>query len=148
VAVTPLANADILAAFLYAQLESRDDIQAQRRQVWEYYAEHLLTWAETHGVGLPVIPGHNTQPFHMFYLLMPSLEQRQALIRHLRASGILSVFHYQPLHLSPMGRRYGYEKGDCPVAEDISARLLRLPFYSDLETKDLESIVEAVCSFM
>src|SRR5262245_15857658 len=80
---------DLLAAFLYAQLESRELIQAKRRRIWEYYAAHLQAWADNHDVRLPVIPSHCDQPYHMFYLLLPSLEQRQALIAHLKARGVL-----------------------------------------------------------
>ncbi len=138
---------DILAAFLYAQLEARQQIQTKRRRVWEYYHQHLQGWAEDHGVRLPVVPPHCEQPYHMFYLIMPSLRERQGLIAHLRARGILSVFHYQPLHLSSMGLRYGYGAGDCPVTERVSECLLRLPFYNDLTIDELKMIVEAVCYY-
>jgi dTDP-4-amino-4,6-dideoxygalactose transaminase len=135
---------DILAAFLYAQLESRDEIQAKRRKVWEYYYAHLADWAEKHHVRLPVVPDHCDQSYHMFYLLLPSLEDRTALIAHLKAQGIQSVFHYLPLHLSDMGMHFGGKKGDCPVTEDLSDRLLRLPFYNDLEEADQSRVVEAI----
>ena len=135
---------ELLAAFLYAQLEAREQIQARRRAVWEYYAAHLAGWAEAHGVRLPVVPGHCEQPYHMFYLLLPSLAARQALIAHLKAQGILSVFHYLPLHLSDMGQRFGGRPGDCPVTESVSDRLLRLPFYNDLTPADQERVVGAI----
>jgi dTDP-4-amino-4,6-dideoxygalactose transaminase len=138
---------DILAAFLYAQLEVREQIQAQRRGVWEYYYEHLQGWAEEYSVRLPIVPAHCDQPYHMFYLLMPSLEQRQALIAHLKEQGILSVFHYLPLHLSEMGRRFGGKEGDCPVTEDISDRVLRLPFYNSLTEDDQAGVVSAITEF-
>src|SRR5215216_1362415 len=98
---------DILAAFLYAQLQARETVQAKRRRVWELYQAELRYWADERGVRLPVVPAHCAQPYHMFYLLLPSLEKRQALIDHLKSRGILSVFHYLPLHLSDMGRRFG-----------------------------------------
>ena len=138
---------DILAAFLYAQLEARERIQAKRQRVWEYYNEHLQDWAKAHNVRLPIVPAHCEQPYHMFYLLMPSLKQRQALIAHLKAHGILSVFHYLPLHLSEMGRRFGGKEGDCPVTEDVSDRLLRLPFYNDLSIQDQQCVVAAICEW-
>ena len=138
---------DILAAFLYAQLEAREDIQAKRRRVWEYYREHLQVWAKDHGVGLPVVPGHCEQPYHMSYLLLPSLQEREALIAHLKARGILSIFHYLPLHLSGMGQRFGGKKGDCPVTEDVSDRLQRLPFYNSLTEADQERVVGAIREF-
>ena len=83
----------------------------------------------------------------MFYVLLPSLDVRQALIAHLRAQGIMSVFHYLPLHLSGMGQRFGGRPGDCPVTEQISDRLLRLPFHGHLTDADLERVVEAIRSF-
>jgi dTDP-4-amino-4,6-dideoxygalactose transaminase len=136
---------DILAAFLYAQLERRDDIQAARKRVWEYYAQRLENWAAANKVTLPFVPSHCEQPYHMFYLLLPSLEHRTALIAHLKSRGILSVFHYLPLHLSPMGRQWGYEEGDCPVTESVSDRLLRLPFFVELRTEDQERVCVAIC---
>ena len=138
---------DILAAFLYAQLEVREEIQAKRRQIWDYYDQHLNDWAEKNGVRLPVIPVHCEQSYHMFYILLPSLEYRQALIAHLKSLGILSVFHYQPLHLSDMGRQFGGKEGDCPVTEDISDRLLRLPFYNDLDEGDQSRVVSGITDF-
>jgi dTDP-4-amino-4,6-dideoxygalactose transaminase len=138
---------DILAAYLYAQLEARDRIQAARRRVWEYYHRHLQDWAAERDVRLPTVPAHCEQAYHMFYLLLPSLEQRQALIAHLREHGIMGVFHYQPLHLSEMGRRLGGKEGDCPVTESVSDRLLRLPFYNDLAEPDQARVVGAVAKF-
>ena len=138
---------DILAAFLYAQLEKREQIQAKRRRVWEYYHEHLQGWAQEHHIRLPNIPAHCEQPYHMFYILLPSLEERQALIGHLKAHGILSVFHYLPLHLSDMGRKFGGKEGNCPVTEEVSDRLLRLPFHNDLTESDQISIIDSIIGF-
>jgi dTDP-4-amino-4,6-dideoxygalactose transaminase len=83
----------------------------------------------------------------MFYLLLPTLISRQALIEHLKSRKILSVFHYLPLHLSDMGHQFGGREGDCPVTEDVSDRLLRLPFYNDLSDEDEEKVVEAILEF-
>jgi dTDP-4-amino-4,6-dideoxygalactose transaminase len=138
---------DMLAAFLYAQLESRETIQAKRQYVWSFYQEALRDWAFEFSVGLPTIPAHCEQPYHMFYILMPSLDQRQALIAHLKARDILAVFHYLPLHLSDMGKKFGGVPGDCPVTEDISDRLLRLPFHNSLTEADQQAVVEAVMAF-
>lgn len=139
---------DILAAFLYAQLEARGQIQAKRQQIWEYYDEQLQGWAAEHGVQLPFVPAHCEQPYHMFYLLLPTLAERQALIAHLKVRGINSIFHYQPLHLSKMGQQLGGKKGDCPVTEDVSGRLLRLPFYNELTEADQARIVASVIEFL
>ncbi len=135
---------DILSAFLYAQLEAREQIQARRRRIWEYYYERLQNWAEGHNVRLPVVPAHCEQPYHLFYLLMPNLEARTRLISHLKEQGILSVFHYLPLHLSPMGRQFGGKPGDCPVTEEASDCLVRLPFYNDLSQEDQDQVIEAI----
>jgi dTDP-4-amino-4,6-dideoxygalactose transaminase len=138
---------DILSAFLYAQLESWKDIQVKRKRIWEYYDQHLGSWADQNGVRLPFIPATCEQPYHMFYLLLPSLETRQALIAHLRAQGIISVFHYLPLHTSEMGRKMGGKPGDCPVTENISDCLVRLPFHNRLTENDQRLVVEAIQSF-
>jgi dTDP-4-amino-4,6-dideoxygalactose transaminase len=138
---------DILAAFLYAQLEARDQIQNKRSRVWGYYERRLKGWAKDRGVTLPFVPGYCEQPFHMFYMIMPDLESRQALISHLKMRGILSVFHYLPLHVSEMGRKFGGMPGGCPVTEEISDRLIRLPFYTDIEEREQAEVVEAVHQF-
>jgi dTDP-4-amino-4,6-dideoxygalactose transaminase len=138
---------DQLAAFLFAQLEKRQQIQASRRRVWTYYSEHLTEWASYNGVQLPVIPAHCQQVYHMFYILLPSLEIRQNLIAHLKERGILSVFHYLPLHLSKMGAKFGGQPGQNPVTEDVSDRLLRLPFYNDLSSEDQARIVDGIKAF-
>jgi dTDP-4-amino-4,6-dideoxygalactose transaminase len=138
---------DLLAAYLLAQLEARDAIQAKREHIWNYYHTHLQEWAKLHGVTLPTIPEGCEQSYHMFYMLLPSLELRQELIEHLKSHSILSVFHYLPLHLSDMGVKYGGKSGDCPVTEDLSDRLLRLPFYNDMTDDDLARVVAGLHSF-
>lgn len=138
---------DMLAAYLYAQLEARALIQHKRQSLWETYAEQLRPWAETHGIQLPVVPAHCTQAYHLFYLLMPSLQARTALINYLKAQGIQSVFHYLPLHTSQMGREFGWQAGDCPVTESVSDRLVRLPFYTNMTMTDLERVIDAILAF-
>jgi dTDP-4-amino-4,6-dideoxygalactose transaminase len=136
---------DLLAAFLLAQLERRQEIQNKRRRVWEYYSRHLQCLVHEKKVRLPVIPAECEQAYHMFYLILPSLECRQALIAHLKDHGILSVFHYVPLHLSTMGMKFGAR--ECPVTEDLSSRLLRLPFYNDLTEDDQAQVVGLIKDF-
>ena len=138
---------DILAAILYAQLEERNEIQARRQHIWEHYYECLDMWAKEHNVQLPVVPEYCEQAYHMFYMLLPSLAYRQALIDHLKSRGIMSVFHYLPLHLSDMGQRFGGQKGDCPVTEDLSDRLLRLPFFNSLQEDDQDKVISAIIEF-
>lgn len=135
---------DILAAILKAQLDQWESIQARRRNLWQTYYKSLVEWAESRSVRMPVVPAHCEQAYHMFYLLMPDEPARARLIQHLKAKGILSVFHYLPLHLSDMGRRLGGQVGDCPVTEDCSDRLVRLPFYNDLTEQEVLEVCEAI----
>ena len=138
---------DLLAAVLLGQFEARDSIQARRRTVWERYKAGLADWATQVGARLPVVPADRQHPFHMFYLLMPSLDARQRLMGVLKGKGILSVFHYLPLHLSEMGVSFGGRQGQCPVTEDVSDRLLRLPFYNRLSEAQQYLVIETICGF-
>jgi len=138
---------DVLAAFLYAQLEVWPGIQEKRHRIWERYHAELTEWAQRNGVRQPIIPAHCEQAWHMYYLILPTLESRQAFVAHLRARGVPAVFHYLPLHLSTYGSRWGGKAGDCPVTESVSDRLLRLPFYNHLTASDQASVIEAVLSF-
>lgn len=138
---------DILAAYLLGQLEQREKIQSHRRNAWNTYALALSDWCRANGVLLPYVPAHCEQPFHMFYLLMPSLEVRTRLIAHLRQQGIHAVFHYLPLHLSEMGRRFGGRPGDFPVTERASDQIVRLPLHNLLTGREQEEVIEAVLGF-
>lgn len=138
---------DILAAYLYAQLEERDDIFRRRKFLWESYAAELAGWAREVGATLPTVPPDCGQAWHLFYVLAPSGEWRDRLSAHLERKGILSVFHYQPLHLSVMGKTFGGQPGDCPVAEDVSRRLLRLPLFNGLTEENLQEIVASIKDF-
>jgi dTDP-4-amino-4,6-dideoxygalactose transaminase len=140
-------QSDLLAAFLYAQLEAREQIQRAREAVWRRYAEALEGWAAEVGASLPFVPEHCEQAYHMFYVLLPSLDARTRLIANLRERGILAVFHYLPLHLSDMGLRYGGRPGQCPVTEDATDRLLRLPFFTGLSEADQDEVIDAVLAF-
>jgi len=135
---------DLLAAFLMAQLECWEETQRKRKRIWAFYNDQLKVWAAEHEVCLPFVPPGCEHPYHMFYLILSTPEQRAELIQGLRARGILSVFHYLPLHLSPMGRRYGYGKGAFPVTERVSERLVRLPFYNDLDEATQADICGAI----
>lgn len=135
---------ELAAAYLLAQLEAREMIQAQRRDMWHFYASHLSGWAQANDIQMPTVPAHVEQSFHMFYLLMPNAEQRQSLLAYLKENGISAVFHYVPLHLSRMGQQFGGKRGDCPVTEDISDRLVRLPFHNNLTQTDLDYIVDTL----
>ncbi len=135
---------DLLAAHLLAQLEAKLVIQERREAIWHRYNGALAEWAKASDVILPYVPTGCDQSFHMFYMLMPSPESRDSLIGHLRQMGIGAVFHYLPLHLSQMGRRLGSGEGDCPVTEDICARLVRLPFFTGLLLEEQDEVIAAV----
>jgi dTDP-4-amino-4,6-dideoxygalactose transaminase len=137
---------DLLAAFLLAQLEERERITAKRRDLWRYYDERLRGWIEEHEVGLPVVPPHCEQAYHMYYLILPSRERRDDFIAALKNRGISSVFHYTPLHLSRMGRSCGGEQS-CPVTERTSAGLVRLPFHNHLTREDQERVISEIRRF-
>jgi dTDP-4-amino-4,6-dideoxygalactose transaminase len=138
---------DLLAAYLFAQLESVERIQARRQELWSRYAGDLADWAATSGVRLPVVPDHCAHPAHIFYLLFASLEARTAFIAHLRAQNVLALFHYQPLHLSAMGRRFGGRPGQCPVTERVADRLVRLPLFFQMTDEEQSAVVDAARSF-
>lgn len=138
---------EILAAFLLAQLENRAEIQSRRQRIWDYYDLHLADWADASQIRRPIIPEGCDQSYHMYYLLLPSLEDRQAFIQYMKDHGIMCPFHYIPLHNSPMGESFGGKTGDCPVTEDISDRLVRLPFFADLSEEQMHYIVDTIKRF-
>jgi dTDP-4-amino-4,6-dideoxygalactose transaminase len=138
---------DVLAALLRAQLEVWPDIQAKRREIWQRYHAALAPWARAQGVRQPIVPDHCEQSWHMYYLLLPSLAARTALIDHLKARGIFAVFHYLPLHLSEYARRWGGRPGDCPVSEEASDRLLRLPFFNSLTADQQDRVITSLQEF-
>ena len=137
---------DLLAAYLLAQLEKRQQVQARRLAQWDRYDGELAEWASEHGVRLPVVPPHCVHPAHIFYLLFPSLEVRQRFIGHLKERRILAVSHYVPLNISEHGRKLGGVQ-HCPVSEDVADRLVRLPLYYDLSADEQSRVIEAVRSF-
>lgn len=138
---------DILAAFLCAQLEVHEQITQARQRIWNFYYDELSDWAKEMGVQMPFVPPHCEQPYHMFYLIMPSLQARDGIIAHLIERGILSVFHYVPLHLSPMGLAYGGRSGQCPVAEWVGDCLVRLPFFMGLSELEQAEVIETIRGF-
>lgn len=144
---------DVLAAFLYGQLEQWQIIQAKRRAIWEQYDEALGDWARANSIRRPIIPEHCEQAYHMYYLPMPSLEARSDFISHLANCGVKAVFHYLPLHRSSFAesRNFGAwskeRKADCPVAENVSDRLARLPFYTSMTQDEQQQVISAVVSW-
>jgi len=138
---------DLLAALLCGQLEAAEEVQRRRREIWSHYQGALAGWAAGNGTTLPTVPENCETSCHLFHLLLPDNRSRDALIAHLKQRGILAVFHYLPLNSSEAGRRFGASAGQCPVAEDASERLVRLPMFFDLGADELNRVVEAVTSF-
>jgi len=138
---------ELLAGFLFAQLEARHHIQGHRRRIWDFYRHNLAEWATAHGVRIPFVPDHCDPSYHLFFLIMPTPRDRDRLIAHLRSRGILSVFHYLPLHLSEMGRKSGRVSGRFEVTESVSSRLVRLPFFTELTEEELSAVVDGVTSY-
>ncbi len=142
------ALADLLAAFLLAQLESRDLVQARRQTIWDSYRSHLQPWAEHQGIILPTIPNNCDPAWHLFYLVLPSLQARSRFIAHLRTRDILAVFHYQPLHDSEMAHTLGLpNQPDLPQTRRAADCLVRLPFFTDMTEDELDRVIEACLSF-
>ena len=138
---------DILAAILLSQFEEAGHIQDLRKNIWGFYNSNLKEWARQNSVGLPFIPEYCDQSYHMFYMLMPNLNIRQDFIAYLKNLSINAVFHYVPLHTSDMGINFGYKAGDLPITENISERLVRLPFYNDLKMDDQIKIISAIKNY-
>ena len=135
---------ELSCAFLLAQLEQLDAIQHRRREIYEFYRTEFVALGQAGYVQLPVIPETCQTNYHLFHLLTHDGATRDALLDHLKAQGIGAVFHYVPLHTSPMGQRFGFRQGDLPVTEDLSRRLLRLPLYCEMNGNDLQRITTAV----
>jgi len=139
---------DMLAAFLYAQLECREQVMQQRGEVWQRYDAAFRGEVEQHGVRLPTVPEHCEQAYHMYYMLLPTLARRQALIAHLRQRNIHAVFHYVPLHQSTMGRKLGRAPDGCPTSCRVSDTLVRLPFFHGMDAGAQQRVIDEVLSFL
>jgi dTDP-4-amino-4,6-dideoxygalactose transaminase len=137
---------DLLAAFLLAQLEQRDVILARRRAVHDRYAELLHPVARAGSFRMPVVPPACEPAYHMFYVLLPDRSTRDHVLKTMRAAGIHATFHYVPLHSAPGGERFGDGRQACPVTDDVSGRLLRLPFFNDLRADEIDRVVEVYLS--
>lgn len=138
---------DLLAAYLYAQFEKLDQIIANRKRLYKRY-EDAFSILENRGLaGLPQIPRDCESNAHIFYLILDSQKNQEEMIAHLRAKQIHAVFHYLPLHQSPMGKQFGGLKASCPNSIDLSSRLVRLPLYHELGNNDQDRVIESVLSF-
>jgi dTDP-4-amino-4,6-dideoxygalactose transaminase len=141
------ALSDMLAAYLLGQLENMDRITSRRRAIYERYAAALAPLAADNRIGVPFGPSHCATNHHMFYVLTSDIEERTALIAHLREAGILAVFHYVPLHSSPFARSTGLPQPELPVTDRVSSCLVRLPIYYDLADHEVDEIARCVMAF-
>src|SRR5262249_49217673 len=139
---------EIVGAFLYAQLEQLGAIADRRRAIYQFYRRQLKPLEAEGYLRLPCIPDYCESNYHLFHVLLRDGESRDALMAHLKRQGILAVFHYVPLHTSPMGKKFGYREGDLPVTEDVSGRLLRLPFYYEITEEEQAEVVRHVADFL
>ncbi|SHM93833.1 dTDP-4-amino-4,6-dideoxygalactose transaminase [Flavobacterium xinjiangense] len=137
---------EIIAAFLWAQLEKLEKIQIQRKKIWETYYTGLKNWAVEKNIKLPTIPDYATNNGHMFYIVCSSVEQRSAIIAKLKDKQILSVFHYLSLHASPYYMDK-YDGEELPNSDRYTNCLLRLPLYFELTQDQLDSIIKILVSF-
>jgi dTDP-4-amino-4,6-dideoxygalactose transaminase len=132
---------EVLAAFLYGQLERRETILAKRRTITALYRERLTPIADEYGVRLPTVPADRDEAYHMFYVLLPHARTRDAVLESMRARGVQPTFHYVPLHSAPGAEKYAARRTECPVTDDVSRRLLRLPFHNNLSTDHVDQVI-------
>ncbi len=138
---------DILAAFLYAQMENADQIIAKRNLIYDLYMEGLRPLAEKGYIKLPFILNDCHSNGHIFYIITHSLKERTGLIEFLKEHGIMAVFHYVPLHSSPAGLSYGRACGPLEVTQRVSDCLLRLPLYYEMSPENVQYVVERIAQF-
>lgn len=138
---------DMLAAFLLAQLKNFDAIQMRRHHVWSRYSDELSEWALNQRVRLPQVPVQAGHSAHMFYLHLKDVETRDRFIQHMSDKGVMTVFHYQALNTSDVGKRLGGFSGQCPVSESAAQTLVRLPLFTDLKEHEIDQVICAVKDF-
>mgnify|MGYP000680465315 CR=1 FL=1 len=138
---------DLNAAYLWAQLEMADDIQNDRMVTWNFYNEALKPLADKELIEQPFIPKDCIHNAHMYYIKLPNLESRSDFIHYLREHGVMSVFHYIPLHSAPAGKKYGRFFGEDRYTTKESERLVRLPMYYQLSQADKEYVVKTIFDY-
>lgn len=138
---------EMISAFLYAQLENLDDIQRRRREIWERYRAGLADTAARGAFELPDIPAYATNNAHMFYLVCRSLEERTALIAHLKEHGVMAVFHYLSLHKSDYYTEHFADRPELPCCDRFADRLVRLPMFYELTDEEIETVIARIREF-
>lgn len=139
---------DVLAAMLYGQMERFEEIMDKRMSVWNRYHEAFADLEKAGKVIRPFIPDYTTHNAHMYYLILPTRKIRDTMITTLREEGVQSVFHYIPLHTSPMGQGFGYREGSLPVTEEYAGRLIRLPMWADLTDENVNYVIDKVTKYI
>jgi dTDP-4-amino-4,6-dideoxygalactose transaminase len=138
---------EFVMAVLVGALLDAPVSQARRHRAWSMYHAELAPWARAHGISQPTVPPGSDHPAHLYYLLLPDLDQRTRFIDHMKQSGVHVVFHYVPLHSSPMGRRLAGDGVSLPVTDRVSEQLVRLPLFADLSDTELDQVLTAVTAF-
>lgn len=138
---------ELNAAYLWGQLEKADEINENRLNTWEFYRRNLRSLSLSGKVMMPVIPEGCVHNAHMFYLKLKNLQERTAFINHMKAQGVLTVFHYVPLHSAPAGQKFGRFHGEDTYTTAESERLVRLPLYYGMTEADRQTVVDSVCAF-
>lgn len=134
--------ADLLAAFLYSQLQEVVEITAKREALYRFFYGELLAYQERGILRLPVIPDYAQANYHIFFLIFPSGQKRDKVMKQLRERGVEATFHYIPLHSSPMGKKLGYRPQDLPLTERISSCLLRIPLYTGMKEEERDYVIQ------
>ena len=138
---------ELIAAFLWAQMEEADGITRRRLAIWGTYHDAFAEPERAGRLRRPAAPAHCSHNAHMYYLLLPGLERRSDFIAFLKKKGIHAVFHYVPLDSSPAGRRCGRRGCDLPVTDNLSGRLVRLPLWLGIEAH-MDYVVECMLKFL
>lgn len=139
---------DVLSAMLYGQLMRADEIMEKRMNIWNTYNNEFEELEKTGKLVRPYIPEYAKHNAHMYYIVLPTQEKRNEVLDKLKENGIGAVFHYIPLHTSPVGIKLGYKKGDLPVTEEYSGRILRLPLYADMTEEEVKCVINNVKKLM
>jgi dTDP-4-amino-4,6-dideoxygalactose transaminase len=139
---------ELVAAFLWAQMEEAEQITQRRMSLWTIYHQNLADLESSGWITRPSVPSNTQHNAHMYYILVPSYKHRTTLIQRLSESGINAVFHYVPLHSSPAGLRYGRASGILSNTNELSERLLRLPLWPELKPNQVEAVVDAVYQYI
>lgn len=139
---------DLMPALLMSQLSQRETVQARRRAIYQRYMEAFAPLAEQGRLQLPVIPHGVDSNHHIYHVLLQNEQTRNKALAFFRDRGIGTTFHYLPLHLSPVGQSLGFRPGECPVTEDVSDRLLRLPIYPALTPDEQEYVIRSMMEFL